>query len=826
MKSLLDDLRYGFRLLWASPGYAAVAILTLATGIAVSLTVFTWVDGMLIHPIPGASDQSRLAALENAQPSGEYQSTSYRDYRDFRDQMTTASGLTATAQAAFNLAQSGPGTATEPQSVRRVWGEAVSPNYFDVLGVKPYRGRFFSRAEQTDVKGASPVAVIGHALWRSEFNADPSLPGKTVLLNSQPVTIAGIAPPEFQGAMSGVAFQIWVPYNMSPQMNLFGANALDDRGARPLSVIARLKDGATIAQANAEARSIAQRISDAYPRSNGGIGARVMPLIQGHTGGSQILDRPLRILMAMSLVLLLLVCANVANLQLARSASRLKELNVRLALGAGRVRLIRQQLTESALLATLGGLTSIPMAMWLGPALVYLIPPANLPLRLGEFRLTPTILAFIVAVCALSAIVSGLIPALASTRLNLNEFLKEGGRSGSAGARSHRLQALLVVAEVALAVVAIAGAGLFIKSYSQAMAINPGFDSSGVLAGNLFLQADGFTIDQIIQTSHSLKRQFEETAGVASAAYAQDMPLTYSNAGPWHTIEIDGYQAPAGRQLTVDRAAVSPGYFHTLRIPLIEGRDFNEQDTRQAPQVVIVNRTFVNRYFPSGQAVGRQITVGGRKSIVVGIVGDTKVFSLHEPPRPYLYRPFDQAFGIGSNLAFLVRAKADPVRIVSSLRTVPTRVDPRLAAFEAIPMAEYNGAAVLPQKLAASLLSFLALLSLLLSGVGLYGVLSCSVVERTKEIGIRLALGAEPLNLVKMIFRRALVLTGIGVAAGIVAAMFAARVASAFLYGVSPADPLAYLGAALFLALVAAPASYLPARRALQADPMEALRSQ
>ena len=826
MKSLLDDLRYGFRLLWASPGYAAVAILTLATGIAVSLTVFTWVDGMLIHPIAGASDQSRLAAIENAQPNGEYQSTSYRDYRDFRDQMTTISGLAATAQAAFNLSKSGPRTDAEPQSVRRLWGEAVSPNFFDVLGVAPHRGRFFSRAEQSDVKGASPVAVISHALWRSEFNADPALPGKTVLINGHPVTIAGIAPPEFQGSSSGVAFQIWIPFNMTPQMNLFGANALDDRGARTLALIARLKDGVSIAQANAEARSVAQRVSDAYPRSNRGIGARVMTLIEGHIGGSQILDRPLRILMAMSLVLLLLVCANVANLQLARSASRLKELNVRLALGAGRTRLVRQQLTESALLATLGGLTSIPMAMWLGPSLLYLVPPANVPLRFGDFRLTPTVLAFIITVCTLSAIVSGLIPALASTRLNLNEFLKEGGRSGSAGARSHRLQALLVVAEVALAVVAIAGAGLFIRSYSQAMAIRPGFDSSGILTGQLYLRADGFSSEQIVQTSLRLKRQFEETAGVASAAYADQIPLTYSNAGPWHTIEIDGYQAPSGRELTVDRAAVSPGYFAALRIPIIEGRDFNEQDTRQSPQVVIVNQTFVKRYFATGQALGRQIKVGGRVSTIVGIAADTKVFSLHEPPRPYLYRPYDQAINSGSNLAFFVRANGDPARIATSLRGVTTRVDARLAAFEAIPLAEYNGAAVMPQKLAASLLSFLALLSLLLSGVGLYGVLACSVAERTKEIGIRLALGAEPLNVVKMILRRALTLTAIGAAAGIIAAFAAARIASSFLFGVSPADPLAYFGAALFLALVAAPASYLPARRALQADPMEALRSQ
>jgi predicted permease len=358
------------------------------------------------------------------------------------------------------------------------------------------------------------------------------------------------------------------------------------------------------------------------------------------------------------------------------------------------------------------------------------------------------------------------------------------------------------------------------------MAIHPGFDSSNVLTGQLFLRTDGFTNEQIAQTSLRLKRQFEETSGVGGAAYADQIPLTYSNAGPWHVIEIDGYQPPGGRQLTCDRAAVSPGYFGVLRIPMVEGRDFNDQDTRQAPQVIVVNKTFVKRYFGGGQAVGRQIKVAGRPSTIVGVVADSKIFSLTETAKPYLYRPYSQALNSGSNLAFFVRTKTDPQQMVAALRSVPAQIDSRLAAFEALPLAEYNGAAVAPQKLAASLLSFLAVLSLLLSGVGLYGVLSCSVNERTREIGIRMALGAEPLNLVKMILRRALILTGAGAAAGIVAALAVARVASAFLYGVSAADPAVYVGTAVFLALVTAPASYLPARRALQADPMEALRSQ
>lgn len=826
MKSFIDDLRYGFRLLWASPGYAAVAILTLAVGIAVSLAVFAWVDGMLIHPLPGASDQQRLAAFENSQPNGEFQASSYRDFRDYRDNMKTISGLTASMQAIYNLTQPQGTGSGDAQSVRRIWGEAVSGNYFDVLGVKPFRGRFFSRDEQRDTKGSAPVAVISHSIWRTEFSSDPGILGKQIRLNSQPITVIGVAPPEFQGVTTGAAFEMWVPITMAPQMNLANDTALEERGSRSLVVIARLKAGSTIAQANSEAHSLARQIAAAYPNSNRGIGARVMRITEGHSGGSQLLDRPLRILMAMCLVLLLLVCANVANLQLARSASRLRELNVRLALGAGRVRLIRQQLTESILLATLSGLASIPMAMWLSPALTYLIPPANVPIRFGDLRITPLILAFIITICALSALISGIVPAVASTRLNVNEFLKEGGRSGSAGARSHRLQAILVIVEVTLAVVALAGAGIFVKSYSKAMAIHPGFDARGVLVGHLYLRADGFNGEQGSQMSSRLRLQFQQTSGVQTAAFADQIPLGFSNAGPWNVLEVDGYQPPAGQQLTCDRAAVSPGYFSLLRIPLIEGRDFNDNDTRKASQVIIVNQTFAKRYLAGSSVVGRQVRVAGRPSTVIGVVGDSKIFSLGETSKPYFYRPYDQGYNSGSHLAFFVRTHGDPRNMAASLRRVPTAMDGRLAAFEAIPMIEYNGAAVLPQRLAASLLTFLALLSLLLAGVGLYGVLACSVSERIREIGIRMALGAKPLNVVKMVFRRALLLTGLGAAIGTVLALLAGRVATGFLYGVSPADPAVYILAAVFLTLVAAPASYLPARRALRADPMDTLRSQ
>jgi predicted permease len=543
-------------------------------------------------------------------------------------------------------------------------------------------------------------------------------------------------------------------------------------------------------------------------------------------GDTQLLDRPLRILMAMCFVLLLLVCANVANLQLARSATRLKELNVRLALGARRMRLIRQQLTESVLLATFGGLVSIPMAMWLSPALTYLIPPANVPIRFGDLRITPLILAFVIAVCALSALISGIVPAVASTRLNVNEYLKEGGRSGSAGARSRRLQALLVIVEVTLAVVALAGAGIFVKSYSKAMAINPGFDARGVLVGHLYLRTGGFNGEQGSQISSRLRLQFQQTGGVRAAAHADQIPLGFSNAGPWNVLEIDGYQPPAGQQITCDRAAVSPGYFSLLRIPLIEGRDFNGDDKRKAPQVIIVNQTFAKRYLAGSSAVGRQVKVSGKPSTVVGVAGDSKIFSLGENAKPYFYRPYDQGYNSGSNLAFFVRTNGDPLNMVARVRRVPTSMDGRLAAFEAIPMTEYNGAAVLPQRLAASILTFLGVLCLLLSGVGLYGVLTCAVSERVRETGIRMALGAEPLNVVKTVLRRALILTGTGVAAGAAIALTAGRLASGFLYGVSPADPMVYFTAAVFLALVAAPASYLPARRALRADPMGSLRSQ
>lgn len=413
-----------------------------------------------------------------------------------------------------------------------------------------------------------------------------------------------------------------------------------------------------------------------------------------------------------------------------------------------------------------------------------------------------------------------------ATRLDVNEFLKEGGRSGSAGARSHRMQALLVISEVALAVIALAGAGLFVKSYRQAMAIHPGFDDQGVLVGQLYLRSDGFTGEQGSRLSVRLRQHFEQTGGVQAAAYADQIPLGFNNAGPWHPIEIDGYQSPAGQPLTCDRAAVSPGYFPLLHIPIVEGRDFTERDTRKAPQVIIVNQSFVKRYFAGRAAVGSQVKVAGNPSTVVGVVADSKIFSLAENAKPYLYRPYDQGYNSGSGLAFFVRTIGEPRDMVSPLRSATTSVDGRLAAFESMTMVDYNGAAVLPQRLAANLLTFLGALSLLLAGVGLYGVLACAVNERTREIGIRVALGAEPVNVVKVVLKRALTLTGVGAGVGAAVALAVARVAEGFLYGVSPADPLIYLAAALFLALVATPASYLPARKALTADPMEAPRSQ
>jgi putative ABC transport system permease protein len=814
MRSLYEDLRYAIRVLRRSPGFTAVAVLTLALGIAANTTVFGWIDTLLVRPYPGVAGGGRLAALETVSPTGEYSNTSYRDYRDYRDSLNSFSGLAASLLNAFNV-----GPADNP---RRVHGEYVSGNYFAVLGVKPVRGRAFLPSEYGDNAGASPVAVISYRLWQSLFHGDPGAVGRTVRVNRYELTVAGIAPEEFRGTMPGMQLEIWIPMTMAPALNGQGVWLLEDRSVRQMWVTGRLKPGVTMEQANAEVEVCARRLAKESPRTSEGFRASLMPVWKGHIGMQSVLLAPLRILMAVCFVLFLIVGANVANLQLARATGRRRELSMRLALGAGRWRLARQLLTESLVLAAMGALASIPLAAWLGRSLVWMMPPIGFPVAF-DFRLNADVFGFTVLLCCAGSLLTGFAPAVQSVRGSLMEVLKEGGRSGTSGAGQNRTRGLLVISEVALALVALVGTALFARSFQNARAIRPGFDAGNVLFAQYHLDTFCQNTEQRARFCYRLRDRIRTLSGIAAVSFGESVPLAIGS-GQRSTIQVEGYVPGPTEQMSVSSATMAPGFFDVLRIPVLEGRDFTERDDLNSAPVVIVNQTFAQRYFRGESPVGRRVLVDGAWSTVAGLVKDSKYYTLTEPPTPYMYLPYLQRHGGEFWTAFFVRTVGPARGSFGAVRREATAIDPNAGVAEVVEFEEMVAGSLYAQKVAAALLGVLGAVSLLLAVLGIYSVLAYTVSQRAHEFGIRLALGAEPSDVVGLVLRRGMALTLAGIGIGAVLSIAAMRMAAGRLVGVSPGDPVAIAGSALFLGAIALLASYLPARRATKVDPMVALR--
>jgi predicted permease len=816
MRSLYEDLRYAIRVLRGSPGFTAVAVLTLALGVAANATVFGWIDSLLLRPFPGVAGGGQLAALETVSPNGEYSNTSYRDYRDYRDSVKSFSGLAASLLNAFNV---GPG-----DNPRRVFGEYVSGNYFAVLGVKPVRGRAFLHSEYGDAAGTFPVAVISYRLWQSLFRGDPGLVGKTIRVNRYELTVAGIAPPEFRGTMPGMQTEIWIPINIAPQLNGQGPWLLEGRGERQVWVTARLKPGVSLGQANAEVEACARRVAEESPRTSAGFHASLMPVWKAHIGVQTVLLAPLRLLMAVCFVVFLIVGANVANLQLARATARRRELCVRMALGAGRSRIVRQLLTESLLLAALGALAGIALAAWLGRSLLWLRGPVGFPVAF-DFSLNADTLGFTVLLCCAGAVLTGFAPAVQSARSDLMEALKEGGRSGTAGAGQNRTRGLLVVSEVALAMVALVGTALFARSFQNARAIYPGFDASHVLFARYHLDTFCQNAEQRAQFCYRLRDRIRELSGIAAVSFANTVPLDVGT-GQRTAIQVEGYVPGRNEEMSVPSATVAPGFFDALRIPVLQGRDFTERDDGNSAPVAIVNQTFVQRYFRGESPVGRRMMVDGAWSTVAGLVKDSKYLRLTEPPTPFIYLPYLQRHGGEFWTAFFIRTVGPPRGTLAAVRREATAIEPNAGVSEVVEFAETVEGSLYAQKVAAALLSVLGGVSLLLAALGLYSVLAYAVSQREQEFGIRMALGAEPSNVVFLVLRRGVALTVAGIVVGVVLAIAAMRLAAGLLVGVRPDDPVAIAGSALFLGAIALVASYLPARRATKVDPMVTLREQ
>ena len=831
LEDLLRDLRFGLRMMVRNSAFTWVAVLTMAVGIGATTTAFTWINAVLLQPLGGVADPSRLVTMETVTSNGEWVPNSYPDFIDFRDRLKSFDGIAVSHISAFSVGKD--------DHAERVWGELVSGNFFTVLGVQPEAGRLFLPAEYADSPGKFPIAVISDRYWRSHYGADPAIVGKTIRINQHELTIVGVASPAFHGSIPVTAFDLWVPYMEQSVLNGVPEWMLRDRHDRNMLGIARVKQGVTIDQARLELKTLAEYMAVANSNVSLGMSATLMPLWKSPHGPQGLLVGPLRILMGVCVLVLLIVCANVANLLLARATVRENEFSARLALGASRQRLARQVLTESLLLTGTGAALGLAVTPWMGHALRLLMPPGPMQQLVAmDTRPDLSVLAFTAGVCVLAALAAGLVPALQVSGLNISARLNAGGRSGAGSRGRNRLRSVLVALEVALALVALVGAGLFARGFEQTMQIDPGFNPDHVLLNQFYLNTNGYSLQQRKEFCRRLEERMMGAPGVTDVAYSDGVPLGFEPSW-WEELRIDGYTPHPNENMNVFRNVVSPGYLPLMHIPMVEGRNFTDSDNEsQDVGAMIVNEAFVRRFFAGRNPIGTRIHGWGNWFHVVGVAKDSKYHYLGETAPPYFYVPFRQIYRADMNLAFYVRTKGDPDSVLSTLRAQVRELDPNVTVFDAAPLKEFIGASLYPQKVAASLMTVLGSIALLLAAVGLYSVMAYSVAQRTQEIGVRMALGARPSNVMGMVIRQGLTLAAVGLIAGAGLAILMARAvasvsfttsgmgSSAKLLGDGANGPLVYFAASGFLCVIAALASYLPARRAASIEPMQALRTE
>ena len=811
MDALLQDLRYGWRMLAKAPGFTAVAILTLAIGIGGNATVFSWIRSVLLNPLPGISHAEQFIAVESVMPSGEYHTSSYPDYKDYRDRNSVFSGLVGFELTGVDM------SLRNDAPPERVWGIIATENYFDVLGVQPAMGRTFHPVPNQGLN-SDPYIVLGHGLWARRFGSDPKVLGRTVHLNGHPFTVIGVAPQNFYGTIVGINAEYFVPMMMQPQ--ILPSEDLEERWPTFVHIMGRLKPGTTMAQAQAELSTLDTDFQKEYPNAEKGVGVFLTPVWGAHYGVQDFLRSVLGFLMIVALFVLLIACVNVANLLLARATSREREIAIRAALGASRKRLLRQLLIESLLLATAGGIGGIFLALWGANLLTFFLPPLHLPvgLPLGVDR---PVLAFTLILSLGTGVVFGLAPAWRGSRADLNNSLKEGARGSGAGRGSHRLRDLLVVSEMMLATVLLMGAGLLLRSLHNAENKGPGFNSNHVTVAAFDLRATDYTGPQGALYFDHLIERVRAYPGVQSVSSERFVPLWFTGRG-YSSVKIHGYTPDPNEDMGIDFNVIGSDYFHTLQIPLLNGREFAEQDRADAPKVVIVNQTMANRFWPGANAVGHQVYVWDEWRTVVGVAHDIKYHRMNEDPRSFIYLPQLQANGTEANI--LVRAAIPTAAVIADVRAAAKSLDSKVQPIETDDLDGLLHVSLFANRIAATLASVLGALGMLLAGLGIYGVLSYSVSQRLREIGIRLALGAQTKDVLRLIVGHGLRLALVGAAVGALVSVMARRGMSSLLFGISATDPVTFVVVLCVVTLAAAFAAYIPARRAMRVDPMTALR--
>jgi putative ABC transport system permease protein len=809
METLLQDLRYGFRVLAKNPGFSSIAIITLALGVGANTAIFSVVNAALLRPLP-YQDPDRLVYVWSAEKArGINQSTvSIPDLRDWRQQNRVFDGMVGWWSGSYNLSGGG-----EPQQVS---GWTVSPNFFEVFGAQPELGRTFAPDEG---QGAKELVVVSHSLWIGSFGGDPQIVGRTILIDSEPRTVIGVMPAEFSSPFPDV--QLWVPWPARVE-------SIAQRGYRFMRVVARLKPGVTVERAQADMETIASRLAQTYP-DDAGVTAYLVPAKQQITGSAR---SALLVLFGAVGFVLLIGCANLANLLLARSAARETEFAVRAALGAGRWQLARQLLTESALLSILGGAVGVLLAAcgvrYLRVTLATQIPRAE------EIGLDTRVLFFTLGLSVFTGLVFGLLPALRPFRGRFNESLKAGGRGGSSGVPGHRVRDFLVTCEMALALVLLAGAGLLVNSFERLRAIDPGFNPDKVLTCQISLPSK-YKDPQIVTFYQQLIERLRALPGVKAAGASMTLPLRQSGGGFWGGLIIEGRPAATRESIPiVSFIQVTPGYFRAMEIPLLKGREFSEVDNSgQSPKVAIINATLARRFFSDSDPVGKRICMGedcskGPWLSVVGVVGDAALESLADPRFPQVFSPHAQGVegGVAGNMGLALRTSSDPSRLAAAVVNAVHELDKDQSVADIQTLDQVVRASLAQPRFNTLLLAAFAALALLLGAVGIYGVISYAVAMRTREIGIRTALGATRLDVLRLVVQHGMSLALTGAAIGMVGALILARLMSSLLYGVKPSDPPTFFAVFVILVGMALVASYIPARRATKVDPMVALRQE
>ncbi|MGA7275739.1 MAG: ABC transporter permease [Candidatus Udaeobacter sp.] len=814
----MQNLRYAFRVLAKQPLFTAIVILTFALGIGANTAVFSVLNAVLLRPLPFRGPQNLVAlgeydVREKADPGTEIDSISYLDYVDWRDQNKVFERVAVYTNQSVS-------TLTDGNEATHVQGEAISADLFQLLGIQPLFGRMF--LPQEDEPG-NHVVILSHGLWQRRFGDNRRIIGKSITLDGQLFQVIGVMPPQFAFPISAVPPELWTSMSTLRESKDGSQLMTEQRDNNFFKCIARLKPNVSIQQAQANIDTICANWRQQYPDTKAGTAAKVLPELDAMVGSA---NSALLMLCAMAGCVLLVACVNVANLLLARSLSRHKEISIRAALGAGRWHIIKQLLAESVLLGAIGGLAGLVIAIWGIDSLKAFLP--SLP-RIDEISPDLRVLTFTALVSLGVGIVAGLLPAWRASHSNLAGSLNETSRGSTEGARGHRTRAALVVVEIVLALVLLASAGLLVESFVRLERVSAGFDPTNVMTARVALPETNYKPQQAADFYKKLMARVSSLPGVSSAAAAWWIPLSGSEIG--FNCDIQEHPAPPGQQPIVQFNVVTPDYFKTMRVPLLRGRAFTDRDDGAASPVTIVTESFAKQFFPGEDPIGKRITPNGSVEPgkppvreIVGVVADMHLISLRQAPKPQIYVPHQQ-FAILS-MSIFARTQIDPQSLTTALRNAVSEIDKDVPVYRPRPLADYRASSIAQPRLNAMLVALFAAIALLLAAAGIFGVMSYSVTQRTQEIGIRLALGAQRQDVLRLIIVQGMRIVGVGLIAGLLGVFVCTRLFQSLLFGVGATDLPTLIAVTLILGAVAFVACLVPARRATLVDPIQAIRTE